>query len=70
MPGLGRPFATEVVDQIRFDLRSYLNESEKNLTKRVSQGCRDLKSDGNTLWRQVGIFPWILVAPTETLRFR
>ncbi len=42
--------ATEVADKKKFDPRSYLKEAEKNMAKRVSQGCKDLKSEGKTLF--------------------
>jgi fructose-bisphosphate aldolase class II len=43
--------ATDVADKKKFDPRSYLKKSEENMAKRVSQGCKDLKAEGKTLWR-------------------
>lgn len=41
----------DVADKKRFDPRSYLKEAEKNMAKRVQQGCDDLKSTGKTLFQ-------------------
>lgn len=41
---------TEVANKKKFDPRAYLKLAEANMAQRVSQGCRDLKSDGKTLF--------------------
>jgi fructose-bisphosphate aldolase class II len=43
----------EMADKKRFDPRAYLKEAEKNMGKRVSQACDDLKSKGKTLHGKV-----------------
>jgi fructose-bisphosphate aldolase, class II len=41
----------EVADKKKFDPRSYLKKGEENMAKRVTQGCKDLKSEGKTLFK-------------------
>jgi fructose-bisphosphate aldolase class II len=41
----------EVADKKKFDPRSYLKKSEESMAKRVTQGCKDLKSEGKTLFK-------------------
>ncbi len=41
----------DVADKKKFDPRSYLKKAEESMARRVSQGCKDLKSDGKTLFR-------------------
>jgi len=42
--------ADNVANKKKYDPRSYLKEAEKSMAKRVSQACKDLKSEGRTLF--------------------
>ncbi|MDX9856591.1 MAG: class II fructose-bisphosphate aldolase [candidate division Zixibacteria bacterium] len=43
---------TDVANKKKFDPRVYLKAAEANMAKRVTQACKDLKSDGKTLFRK------------------
>ncbi|MBD3402168.1 class II fructose-bisphosphate aldolase [candidate division GN15 bacterium] len=40
----------DVANKKKFDPRSYLKKAEENMAKRVTQACKDLKSEGKTLF--------------------
>ncbi|MBN1212481.1 MAG: class II fructose-bisphosphate aldolase [candidate division Zixibacteria bacterium] len=42
---------TDVANKKKFDPRSYLKKAEENMAKRVTQGCRDLKSAGKSIYK-------------------
>lgn len=41
---------TEMANKKKFDPRSYLKKAEENMARRVGMACKDLKSDGKTLF--------------------
>jgi len=40
----------KMADKKKFDPRAYLKLAEKEMAARVTQACKDLKSDGKTLF--------------------
>ena len=44
--------ADEMADKKKFDPRSYLKKAEEFMAKRVETACKDLKSDGKTLFKR------------------
>lgn len=44
--------ADEMADKKKFDPRAYLKKAEEFMAKRVETACKDLKSDGKTLFRR------------------
>ena len=40
----------EVANKKKFDPRSYMKKAEENMAKRVGQACKDLKSEGKTIF--------------------
>lgn len=42
--------ADEMADKKKFDPRSYLKKAEENMAKRVTQACKDLKSEGRSIF--------------------
>jgi len=42
----------EVANKKKFDPRSYMKKAEENMGKRVGQACKDLKSEGKTIFRK------------------
>ncbi len=43
---------TDVANKKKFDPRVYLKKAEESMAARVGQACKDLKSDGRSLFRQ------------------
>lgn len=41
----------EMADKKKFDPRTYLKDAEKHMAGRVTQACKDLRSDGKTLFQ-------------------
>jgi len=43
---------TEVANKKKFDPRSYLKKAEENMAARIQSACKDLKSEGRTIFNQ------------------
>ncbi len=43
--------ADDVANKKKFDPRAYLKKAEGNMARRIVKACRDLKSDGKTLYK-------------------
>ena len=44
---------TDVANKKKFDPRSYLKLAEASMAARVGQACKDLKSEGKTLFGKI-----------------